>query len=171
MARYSVPGNQRACAQRGFAYLWAMVAIFVLGIYLAKVGSLWSAQAQRAREYELLHRGTAIMMAIKAYTANHRTYPKSLDELVKDPRSPTVRRFLRRAYNDPMTGGDWGMIYRQSDKGLCGVYSTAQGEPFKQNGFPETLRTFAGKTSYSQWLFVDGAVVSDSTDKAPACEG
>jgi type II secretory pathway pseudopilin PulG len=158
-------------AQAGFAYLWAMLAVFLLGIYLAKVGTMWSTQARRERETELLHRGMAIMNAIQAYVqANHR-YPKNLGELVKDPHAPTLRRFLRRAYADPMTGGDWALIYRENDKSLCGVYSTAPGEPLKQDGFVQALAMFTDKKSYADWQFVVGGVVKHATEQTLSCGG
>ena len=140
--------------QRGFGLLWALVCVAVMGIYLARVGTVWSTQVQRSREAELLRNGDAIRKAIQSYVRADPagTYPRSFDDLLGDPRVSFARRHLRQAYADPMTQGDWELI-RGPQGELYGVYSRAGGEPLKQDDFPPDYQSFALKKSYQEWKF------------------
>ncbi|MEN9659118.1 MAG: hypothetical protein RL571_2583 [Pseudomonadota bacterium] len=142
--------------EAGFAYAWALMAVLIMGIYLAQVGEAWQNRAQRAKEAELLRVGAEIRRGIKLYTEQNQMqgtqYPKSLEELVLDPRSPTPRRFIRKAYKDPLTGEDWQYISAPSG-GFMGVYSKAQGKPLKQRLFPSDFAGFADQNSYQDWKF------------------
>ncbi len=134
-----------------------MLAVVVIGLAVASTGKVWSTVVTRDREEELLFRGTAIMRAIGSYyklTPGVSTFPKSLDDLIKDPRQPSTVRHLRRLYTDPMTGrADWTLI---TNKGgyILGVRSSSEESPLKRGGFPAALSEFDGKRSYSEWRFV-----------------
>jgi hypothetical protein len=70
-------------------------------------------------------------------------YPRTLDELLKDPRSPATRRHLRRLYPDPITrSSEWGII-KAPDGGIMGVHSRSEEAP----------QDFAAATKYSDWKF------------------
>jgi type II secretory pathway pseudopilin PulG len=136
--------------------LWALVCVALVGIYLMEVGTVWTTQVQRAKEEELMRKGDAIRRAIVAYVAADKsgTYPKSFDDLLRDPRVSFVRRYLREAYPDPMTNGDW-----QTERGpggeLYGVYSASAAEPLKKDGFPDEYASFALKPTYQDWKFAN----------------
>ncbi|MDR0182580.1 type II secretion system protein [Lysobacter arvi] len=149
--RCASPANHR---QRGFGLLWALVCVAVMGIYLARVGTVWSTQVQRSREAELLRNGDAIRKAIQSYVRADAsgTFPRSFDDLLGDPRVSFARRHLRQPYVDPMTGGDWELI-RGAQGELYGVYSRAEGEPLKQDDFPPDYQSFVLKKSYQEWKF------------------
>lgn len=155
------PASVNGKYQRGVSYLWAVITLAIIGIGLARLGEVWSLRQQQAREAELLRRGDAIARAIKAYVKVQGAPPKpdSLEALVHDPRLPTPRRFLRKAYQDPMTGGDFELI-RSADGGIAGVYSRAEGVPLKQGGFPEEYATFANQSSYAAWKFPPATAMS-----------
>ncbi|MEJ8855438.1 type II secretion system protein [Variovorax robiniae] len=144
-------------AQRGFTLIWALMTVFILGIYLGEVGTLWGTEIARDKEEVLLHQGDEIREAIRRYmeaggAAGGMQYPRKLDDLVKDPRVPFERRFLRKAYKDPMTGKDWSYIGAPGG-GIMGVYSSASGTPFKQEDFPKVYSSFTRQTSYEGWKF------------------
>ncbi len=144
--------------QSGFAYAWALMAVLIMGIYLAQVGEAWQNRAQRAKEEELLRVGAEIRRGIKLYSEQNMMqgvqYPKTLEELVLDPRSPTPRRFIRKAYKDPMTGDDWAYISAPGG-GFMGVYSQAKGKPLKQQRFPSDFASFANQNTYQDWKFAN----------------
>jgi type II secretory pathway pseudopilin PulG len=143
---------------RGFTYLMALMIIMIMGIMLGMVGETWKTIMQREREEELLFRGTQIMDAIERWNkgANHVKTPlRELKDLVQDPRTLTTTRYLRRLYNDPMTGKDWNVI-TDPNLGITGVASTSQGKPLKVGGFPAGLEFLEKKEKYSDWLFVTG---------------
>ena len=154
-ARSLVPHSCRS--QRGFTFIWVLMSIAVLGIYLAQVGTMWRTEIARDNEEVLLHQGDEIREAIRRYMEaggpqGGFQYPRTLADLVKDPRVPFERRFLRKAYKDPMTGKDWSYIGAPGG-GIMGVYSSASGTPFKTENFPKIYGSFAGQTSYEGWKF------------------
>ncbi|AOY02244.1 type II secretion system protein [Jeongeupia sp. USM3] len=138
--------------QAGFAYVWVLMMVLVMGIYLGLVGDAWQTKLQREREQELLRVGDEIRLAIKGYNAIDSQYPKRLQDLVQDPRVPFARRFLRRAYKDPMTGEDWAYIGAPGG-GFMGVYSKSTKVPLKQSNFPQPYGNFVDKKSFADWQF------------------
>ncbi|MFI4866897.1 MAG: type II secretion system protein [Steroidobacterales bacterium] len=107
---------------------------------------------------ELLYRGDALRMAIGYYVSMSQGgvshYPMELQDLVQDPRWPQMRRYLRRVYEDPMTGAaDWTLI-RAPDGGIMGVASTSKNAPIKRQGFTGVDELFAGSECYCDWQFI-----------------
>ncbi|KAF0812915.1 hypothetical protein IGB42_02763 [Andreprevotia sp. IGB-42] len=142
-------------AQQGFAYLWALMMVLVMGIYLGAVGEAWQTRMLRAKEEQLMRQGDEIRVAIKRYTeqqGQQMQYPKTLDDLVQDPRVPFPRHFLRRPYKDPITDEDWGYIAAPGG-GFMGVYSKSRQRPLKQANFPTQYVGFIDKQTYDEWKF------------------
>jgi len=141
----------------GFTFIGLLVAIVIIGVALAAVGEVWSVQAQREREVELLYRGHAIRRAIADYVTHNAggaRFPMQLEDLVQDPRWPVTQRYLRRIYADPMTGAaDWTLI-RSGDGGIMGVASSSQLHPIKRQGFAPGDAGFADADCYCTWRFV-----------------
>lgn len=146
-----------------------LFAIMVIGLILGLTGQTWSQVMQREREEELLFRGDQYRRAIESYyTTGHGgtgNYPRSLEDLLKDPRSVETKRHLRKPYLDPFTneefeligaGGDVGgeTVTAQSLGRIKGVRSTSSLAPFQQDGFPEEYTTFKNAASYSKWEFL-----------------
>ncbi|MDR5830557.1 type II secretion system protein [Caballeronia sp. LP006] len=140
--------------QHGFGMLWALMCVALIGIYLMQIGTVWSTQIQRNREFELLKKGDAIRNAIREYVKADPggAFPKSLDDLLRDSRASFVRRYLRDAYTDPMTNGEWQTV-RGPNGELYGVYSSSKQTPLKTDGFSDEDASFALKTSYEDWKF------------------
>ena len=140
--------------QVGFTYLGLLVAIAILGITLATIGVVWSTQARRERETELLFVGDQLRAAIGRYYANGGVYPHSIDDLLEDKRVPFVRRHLRRVYPDPMTGNsDWQLIH-SPEGAIMGVSSGSQDKPIKVAGFPRVDAEFENAACYCDWKFI-----------------
>jgi type II secretory pathway pseudopilin PulG len=146
----------RAKAQRGITYLAVLFALAFMAGGLALAGEVWETSAKREKEAELLHVGNEYRKAIERYylSGPQRQYPKSLADLVKDPRQPGTVRHLRRLYPDPITGKEeWGLV-KSADGGFAGVYSLSDTAPLKSAGFAVRDAAFEGKTKYSDWQFV-----------------
>lgn len=142
--------------QHGSVFMGMLVTVAVVAVMLMEAGTLWSSVMQRERELELLARGNEIRRAIGLYYAAGNTFPKSLEDLVLDRRQPTIKRYLRRAYADPLTGSaKWGVIAGPGDT-LMGVFSKASGTPFKQGNFAVINQSFTGQGSYQGWVFLFG---------------
>jgi type II secretory pathway pseudopilin PulG len=141
--------------QGGFTYLGLLFAVAVLGITLATIGVVWSTQARREREAELLWVGDQYRNAIAQYRNYGGQLPLALTDLVQDPRVPLPRRFLRRLYPDPMTGqADWQLITVPGGNGIIGVASSSQDKPIKQANFNTVDAQFADAQCYCDWKFV-----------------
>lgn len=130
--------------------------VVIMGLAAGMAGQSWSSTMQRAREAELLWRGQQYQKAIASYYSvrqGQQMLPAKLEDLLKDPRFPHVVRHLRRLYKDPMTGDDWELV-TDSSKRIIGVRSRSDLEPFRKDGFPESLDKLKGKDAYHEWEFV-----------------
>jgi type II secretory pathway pseudopilin PulG len=143
----------------GFTYLGLLFAIALSAGTLAVAASLWSTEAKRDREAQLLFAGDQIRAAISAYrdeapAGQSHVFPKSFDDLLEDKRWPVRRRHLRKVFADPMTGSaEWGIV-AASDGGILGVYSRSEAVPLKRGGFPVAYADFSEAGSYRDWQFV-----------------
>lgn len=151
-------GKQR---QHGSVFMGMLVTVAVVAVMLMETGTLWSSVLQRERELELLARGNEIRRAIGLYYKAGNAFPKALEDLVLDRRQPTVKRYLRRVYADPLTGTtEWGVVPGPGDT-IMGVFSQAKGTPFKQGNFAVINQSFTGQGSYQGWVFLYGSVQSN----------
>jgi type II secretory pathway pseudopilin PulG len=142
--------------QRGFTYLGLLFFVAVIGVGLAAVGLVWHTAVKREREGELLFVGEQYRRAIRSYydaSPGAKHYPRSLEELLLDPRFPNVRRHLRRMYRDPMTGGQEWAVVAAPDGTILGVHSLSEDKPLKFAGFAPELAAFAQAETYADWVF------------------
>jgi type II secretory pathway pseudopilin PulG len=154
----SVIRNQKSRISNsyGFTYLALLAAIIIIGISMGAAGKYWQNVVQREKEDELLFRGDQYARAIERYYSavpGRVQYPASLDDLLKDERTPTGKRYLRQKYKDPMTNEDFVEI-RDQLRRIIGVRSSSEKTPLRQANFPEPYQEFSGKTKYSDWQFV-----------------
>lgn len=151
------PVGKRALAA-GFTYIGLLVLIAMMGIALVVVSEVWQTAQKREKEQELLFVGNQFRRAIAMYRTNGSGYPHQLEDLLKDPGFPGVRRYLRKIYRDPITGGvEWGLV-KPDGNSIVGVYSLSDAEPLKQTGFSVADQSFEAKKKYSEWVFVSGRI-------------
>lgn len=152
-------GSPRRRAAAGFTYLGLLITLAIIGVAGAATLQLGSVLQRRNAEAELLEIGAAYQQALDQYARatplGQATAPKSLQDLLKDPRYPGTRRYLRQIYVDPLTGGaDWGLIRTPENQGIVGVFSQSPDKPLKLANFPAEFTDFENKTSYQEWRFV-----------------
>lgn len=141
--------------ERGVTYLFLMFAIVLIGLSTTVAAKQWKAMVQRELEADLLSKGIEIQSALALYSATMKAgrvtpaevYPQSLAELTRLPKP-----FLRKAYADPMSHGDWEYV-RSPTGGIMGVRSKSRGKPFKKRDFPQVVRHLEGRASYHDWIF------------------
>jgi hypothetical protein len=74
--------------------------------------------------------------------------------MLKDPRYPNTRRYLRKIYIDPITGAnDWGLL-KNPNGSIYGVYSLSEDATIKRDNFDLADDSFKGKSNYSEWKFI-----------------
>lgn len=144
--------------QRGFTYLGVLILLAVISVGIAATAELWATAQQRERETQLLFVGHQFRAAIGRYyeqsPAGARRYPTRLEDLLKDPRHPNIRRHLRQIYLDPITGSrDWGLVKNAAGE-VIGVKSLSEAEPLKKAHFALADAGFEGRKKYSDWQFV-----------------
>ena len=160
MARLTATGKPGADGrQAGFSFLGLLFLLAGMGVALAALGTMWHTASQREKESDLLFIGDQYRRAIESFwkmplpEGTPRRLPKNFDELLEDPRFPSTVRHLRRIWRDPMTGTtEWGLA-KEPDGGFSGVYSLAEGQPFKRGNFPVAYEQFQEARSYRDWVF------------------
>jgi type II secretory pathway pseudopilin PulG len=151
----------RLSGSGGFTYIGMLVMIAIITISTSVLGPTWKSTARIEKEKQLLWVGDQFRQAIRQYVkasnlpAGHPpTFPADLKDLLKDPRSPGTKRYLRKIYPDPMTGkDDWVLIFSDNQR-IKGVHSKSDAEPLKQDNFSKADEKFKDKKKYSDWEFV-----------------
>jgi type II secretory pathway pseudopilin PulG len=136
-----------------------MISIAVIGIAAAGAAQVGAIYQRRMAEKELLFVGGEFQRAFISYAqatpARQLTQPRTLDELLRDPRYPNVVRHLRKIYADPMTGkADWVLVMSPDGQTIIGVRSASTERPIQIANFPFEFDKFAGKHRYSDWIFM-----------------
>jgi hypothetical protein len=145
-------------AQRGFGLIGLLFFVAGLGVAMAALGTMWHTAAQREKERDLLFVGDQYARAIESFwtiplpVGAPRRLPKNVAELLTDPRFPDTVRHLRRAWNDPMTGGAW-LLLKGADGGITGVASPSEDAAFQRANFPQRYAHFGEASRYRDWEF------------------
>lgn len=131
-----------------------MVLFITLG--LGKLLEDVATTSKRSRETELLYIGNLYRDAIRQYSQSTplgaKPYPEKIGDLLRDPRYPVIRRYLRRLYPDPVTGKAFVLV-TAPDGGVIGVRSGSLRKPVKTKGFRAEQMGFSKAESYQQWEF------------------
>ncbi|HEY8357533.1 MAG TPA: type II secretion system protein [Ramlibacter sp.] len=151
--------------QAGFAYVLLLVAVAVIGVAASSAVVLGTSMARRDAEQQLLAIGEEFQRALQTYAGlppgvaargagmPGARGPRTLDDLLKDPRAPGIRRHLRQVYADPLTGRqEWGIV-RDPDGHILGIHSLAPGRPIKRTEWPPQWAHFEEQESYAGWVF------------------
>lgn len=160
--------------EHGFTYIALLIFIAIMSVGLLATGEVWHMTMKREKEQELLFAGDQIRNAITMYY-NHSPgqggrFPMSLEDLLKDPRYPATKRYLRKLYLDPVSNSSNWELIKGPDGEIFGVHSTSGDEPSKKSNFSFVDQDFEGKMKYSDWVFMISAryVPAPSTGNTPA---
>jgi type II secretory pathway pseudopilin PulG len=113
--------------QRGFTYLWVLIAIAITSAGLASVTSIYSQAVARSKRMDSLWVQEQYASAIQSYQSSTpigtSAFPATLEELLDDKRYVTVRRHIRELYVDPLSGQmDWQLLIRPDGR-IVGIQS------------------------------------------------
>jgi type II secretory pathway pseudopilin PulG len=142
----------------GFTYLGLIIFVTIIGLVGAATLKVESLLRRAAAEEELLDIGAAFSAALQSYAAatpqGQPTQPPTLNDLLKDPRFPGLRRHLRKIFVDPLTGkAEWGVVYVGDRAGVLAVYSLSEAKPLKIANFDIRFQNFGNKEHISDWKF------------------
>lgn len=136
-----------------------MILIAITGVAAAAAVQLGAIYERRMAEEGLLFVGGEFQRALLSYALatplGQPTQPRTLDELLRDPRYPNVVRHLRKLYADPITGkADWELVRSPDGQTIVGIHSSSKAHPIKRAHFPGDFQGFDDKRSYADWVFV-----------------
>ncbi len=105
MKRSATMGREQ---ERGFALLLVFVLAAAIALLLYKELPRVAFEAQRSKEDLLIQRGESYQRAIQLYYRKFKKYPAKMEDLD----NTNQVRFLRKHYDDPMTGkSEWRLIH------------------------------------------------------------
>jgi len=166
--------RQAGFRQAGFTYLTVMFIVAILLGGLAIVGETWETSARREKEAELLFIGNQYRRAIGLYYLATpgviKTYPRQIEDLLKDPRQPGTMRHLRKLFPDPMTGKPF-VVIKGADGGVQGVASASDVAPLKVANFRVRDAIFEGAQKYSEWKFIHTPPIAATAAPAKPAAG
>jgi type II secretory pathway pseudopilin PulG len=149
------PGHPR---RDGFTTIGLLVLIALIGVASAATATVAELVRRRAAEEQLLSVGKQYIKAFLEYElytpAGHATRaPSRLEDLLRDPRLPGVRRHIRQLYPDPVTGKlDWQLISAPGG-GIMGIKSASCEQTIKRS-FPDGDWMYLnGRKRYCDWEF------------------
>ena len=94
--------------EQGFMLVGVIVLVFLVMLALSIAAPKVARELRREREVEAIHRGNEYVRALQLYYRKFGRYPGTMDQLEKTSNI----RFLRRKYEDPMTGkANWRLIH------------------------------------------------------------
>lgn len=161
--------SRSATLQSGFTYVGLLFFLFIIALSSLTAVQTASLVARREAEQELLSIGREFGAAFRTYYQNtpagQRRYPNSLQDLLRDTRTPEVSRHLRRLYADPLTGKEtWGLVMAP-EGGIMGVHSLSQEMPIKIGNFDIDQTGFDNSVSYAEWVFYYSPTALNSRKK------
>jgi type II secretory pathway pseudopilin PulG len=152
-----------------------LVSLAIMAILLTAAMPVWRTAAKRAKEEELVWRGTQYARAVALFRRKYaNASPPNLDILLNE-------RFLRKKYKDPMTkDGEFQLVYagdQQQRPGQTGPPpppspSAPSLDPRQRTtagarggiigvvskSTEKSLRMFNGRTKYNEWSFTPETV-------------
>jgi hypothetical protein len=144
-----------------------LIALAVMSIAWTVAMPVWKQMATREKEAELVFRGEQYARAIGLYQRKVAgAFPANVDMLVK-------QRFLRRKYKDPITNGEFQLLY-QVPQAAGPTPGQAAAQPAQPPPMPtggatgpqggiigvtskskdKSIRLYKGRGQYNEWQFV-----------------
>lgn len=142
----------------GFSYISLLILLALMSITTAAAIHLGVVLQRRSAEFELLEIGREYRNAFLSYAVatpvGASRYPRSLEDLLLDPRHTEKKRHLRKIYIDPINNDNlWGVMKSPDGAGIIGVHSLSTEQPIKLGNFDDEFIHFTNKHSYREWVF------------------
>jgi type II secretory pathway pseudopilin PulG len=110
------PSRKASCprpAEEGYVLAAVIIMLAVMMIFLAVAVPKVREDIRRDQEVETMHRGRQYSRAVQLYYRKFRTFPPNVEAL----EDTNMMRFLRKRYEDPLTGkDDWTPVLYGANK-------------------------------------------------------
>ncbi|GAA5559964.1 type II secretion system protein [Acinetobacter seifertii] len=140
----------------GAVYIWMLLLLIFISLGIGRWSVNYATLKQREKEQDLLRVGLIYQNAIFQYYNNSpggvKDLPEKLEDLLKDPRSLEVRRYMRKLEKDPISQHSFEVVRNSSGK-IIGVHSPSDQTTIKKSKFPEKIKYFEGSRTYRDWIF------------------
>lgn len=149
--------------QGGYTYIGLLLLVALIGLVSATSLRLGVTAQRRVAEQELLARGLTLSRALASYAqatpSGHSDQPRSLQDLLRDPRpSAGLVRHLRRVEVDPITGvAEWGVVWNAQHTGIVGFHSLSDQKSLGRE-LSTPLDEFNERPYYRDWVFTSALV-------------
>lgn len=117
--------------ERGAIILALMVAVVIMMILMGRTVQSLEVMTQREREEEFLSRSRQIIYAIERFQKDNGALPTKMEQLL-EPGPNGNSRYIRHPWKDPLTGGDWVLLWMAPDGASL----------FRSDGRPSTTGSF-----------------------------
>ncbi|MCI4429558.1 MAG: type II secretion system protein [Burkholderiales bacterium] len=143
---------------KGYTLVAVLVLLAIVALGLAAVGPIWSQEAQRERERELIRIGKTYASALSSYRAaspgSLKQFPASLEELLLDTRFFGAMHHMRKLYGDPVNPTKpWGLILDETGR-IVGVHSLSEEMPLADRLGQTLVPVQASVRRYSELKFI-----------------
>jgi len=100
--------------ESGAVLMVLMIVVIIMMILMGRAAQSWSTITQRERETEFIFRGQQIASAIQRFQTDNGSLPTTMKQLL-EPGPKGNSRYLRHEWKDPLTGGDWVLLWLAPD--------------------------------------------------------
>lgn len=139
MEASTVSGSKTTLAARGFTLMEMMIVLTIISILASIAIPMYQAVILRSKEAVLKENLHTLRSVIDQYTADKKTAPQALEDLVS-------AGYLRQVPEDPITEssttwqtefGDTALVPDQMDTGIVDVHSGSTGVSTEGNAYSE----------------------------------
>ena len=123
--------RQARTGEQGAVILALMVGVLISMILMGKAVQTLEVISQREREVEFLARSKQIVLAIQRFQEDNGMLPTTFQQLL-EPGPKGNSRYVRQDWKDPLTGGDWVLLWMAPDGASL----------FRSDGKPSTTGSF-----------------------------
>src|SRR4051812_27191589 len=106
-------GRSGLSLRDGYAMAALLVGMTIMALFLSMALPAWKTMTQRDKEDELVFRGQQYAPAVVLFQRKYaNTFPPNIDILLNE-------HYLRKKYKDPITNGDFQIIYANQQQGTA----------------------------------------------------
>lgn len=140
---------------RGFTYAFMLLALIAIGLAAQAAVYNTSMEKRRHIDVKIEQEGQQFIRALESYwhavSIEQRTLPRTIDQLLLDPRFP-FKRHLRRQLQSPYDAAEWAYL-RDQNGHIYGAFLNSEESPTRRRILGLDGSELVVET-YSDWQFI-----------------